>query len=71
MKKAQEEIKEQNKEVVLGSIRGIDAQDSESLRNLWAEDFSCHSLDMPEPFGREETIEYIQDVLLRLPGQHP
>ena len=67
MKKAQEEIKEQNKEVVLGSIRGIDAQDSESLRNLWAEDFSCHSLDMPEPFGREETIEYIQEFYSAFP----
>ena len=33
--KAQAEVEEQNKEVVLESIRGIDAQDFESLRDLW------------------------------------
>ena len=57
---AQAAVEEQNKGVVLESIRGIDAQDFESLRDLWAEGFSCYLLDMPEPFGREETIEYIQ-----------
>jgi C-1 hydroxylase len=58
--KAQAAIEEQNKEIVLESIRSIDAQDFDSLRDLWAEDLSCYLLDMPEPFGREQTIEYIQ-----------
>ena len=65
--KAQAAVEEQNKEVVLESIRGIDAQDFESLRDLWAEGFSCYLLDMPEPFGREETIEYIQEFYSAFP----
>ena len=64
---AQTAIEEQNKRTVLESIRGIDAQNFDSLRDLWAEDFSCHSLDMPEPFGREETIKYIQAFYSALP----
>ena len=66
--KAQAEAQQQNKEIVQDSIRAIDAQDSERLRNLWADDFSCHFLDMPEPFGREETIEYVWDFYSSFPN---
>ena len=60
-------VEDQNKEIVLQAIRAIDAQDFGGLRNLLAEDFSCHFLDTPEPFGREETIEYIQAYYSALP----
>ena len=66
--KAQAEVQQRNKEIVQESIRAIDAQDSETLRNLWADDVSCHFLDMPEPFDREETIRYIQDFYSSFPN---
>jgi predicted ester cyclase len=66
--KAQAEVEEQNEGIVQESIRAIDAQDFEGLRNLWAENFSCHFLNMPEAFGREETIEYIQEFYSSFPN---
>ena len=65
--KAQALVEDQNKESVLQAIRAIDAQDFSGFRNLLAEDFSCRFLDMPEPFGREETINYIQAFYSALP----
>lgn len=65
--RAQAMVEEQNKEIVLQSIRVIDAQDFDGLRDLLAEGFTCHFLDLPEPFGREETIEYIQAYYAALP----
>jgi len=65
--KTQAMVEDQNKEIVLQAIRAIDAQDFGGLRNLLAEDFSCRFLDMPEPFGREETINYIQAFYSALP----
>jgi len=65
--KAQAEVEEQNKAVVVESLRGIDDQDWERLRELWAEDISVYSLDKPEPFGREDTIEYIQAFYTAFP----
>lgn len=65
--RAQAMVEEQNKEIVLQSIRVIDAQDFDGLRDLLAEGFTCHFLDLPEPFGREETINYIQAFYSALP----
>lgn len=65
--KAQTAVEEQNKAIVEESIRGIDDQDWDRLRDLWAEDVSIRSLDMPEPFGREDTIEYIQSFYSAFP----
>ena len=65
--KAEIEVEDQNKAVVVESLRGIDDQNWERLRQLWAEDISVHSLDKPEPFGREETIEYIRTFYAAFP----
>lgn len=65
--RAQADIEERNKVLVEKSIRCIDTQDFERLRTLWAADLSVHSLDAPEPFGREGTIEYIQTYYSAFP----
>ncbi len=65
--KAQAVVEDQNKAVVVESLRGIDDQDWERLRDLWAEDISVYLLDKPEPFGREDTIEYIQAFYMAFP----
>ena len=65
--KAQAVVEDQNKAVVVDSLRGIDDQDWVRLRELWAEDISVYSLDKPEPFGREDTIEYIQAFYMAFP----